>query len=172
VTTPPGRVKHQLRAVDSGFATSAPKLLVFDAVVDAARDRVFEAIVADPQTWKAWFPGVTGGSYASAGDHGVGATRLLGVAGMRIRETILVYEEPRRWTYRVDATSIPLAHAIVETWLFQELPDGTHVRWTLAVDPTTLFYLLVPFPQTIIGAIWRRGMRNLGAALASPTRSR
>jgi hypothetical protein len=157
-------VKHQLRAEDSGFATSAPKLLVFDAVLDAARDRVFEAIVADPQTWKAWFPGITGGAYASASDHGVGATRFLGLAGTRVRETILVYEEPRRWVYRVDAAPVRIARAIVETWLFKDLPNGTHVRWTFAIDPTALFYLL-PFPRTTIGAIWRRGMRNLGAQL-------
>jgi hypothetical protein len=161
-------VNHQLRAEDSGFATSARKVLVFDAVVDASRDRVFEAIVADPQTWKAWFPGITGGSYASAGDHGVGATRFLRLAGTPVRETILVHEEPRRWAYRVDAAPIPIARAIVENWLFEELPYGTHVRWTFAVDPTALFYLLLPFPRTILGALWRRGMRNLTARLRAP----
>jgi uncharacterized protein YndB with AHSA1/START domain len=158
-------VTHQLRAEGSGFATSAPKVLVFDAVVDASRDRVFEAIVADPGTWKAWFPGVTGGSYANAGDLGAGATRLLRLAGTRVRETILVHEEPRRWIYRVDAAPIPIARAIVETWLFDELPGGTHVRWTLAIDPTVLFYLVLPVPQTTIGALWRRAMRNLSARL-------
>jgi Polyketide cyclase / dehydrase and lipid transport len=159
------RVKHQFRAEDSGFATSAPKVLVFDAGVDASRDRVFEAIVAAPQAWKAWFPGITGGSYASPADQGVGATRFLGVAGTRVRETILVHEEPRRWAYRVDAASIPIAHAIVENWLFEELPDGTYVRWTFAIDPTVLFHLLLPFPRITIGAIWRRGMRNLSSHL-------
>jgi uncharacterized protein YndB with AHSA1/START domain len=118
-----GRVKHQLRAEGSDFATSARKVFVFDAVVDASREKVFEAIVADPQTWKAWFPGITGGGYASAGDHGVGATRVLGLAGARVRETILVHEEPRRWIYRVDETPIPVARAAVETWLLEELPD-------------------------------------------------
>jgi hypothetical protein len=157
-------VSHRLRAEDSGFVTSAPKVFVFDAVVDASRDRVFEAIVIDLGTWKAWFPGITGGSYASASDHGVGATRLLGLAGTRVRETILVHEKPRRWIYRVDATPIPIARAIVESWRFEELPDGTHVRWTLAIDPTFLFHLL-PFPQTAFGALWRRAMRNLSARL-------
>jgi hypothetical protein len=159
------RVKHQLRAVDTGFATSAPKVLVFDAVVDASRDRVFEAIVADPRTWKVWFPGVTGGTYASAGDHGEGATRYLDLAGTRVQETILAHEEPRRWVYRVDAAPIPIARAAVETWLFEEVPYGTHVRWTFAIDPTAWFYLLLPFPRTAIGVLWRRGMRNLSARL-------
>jgi hypothetical protein len=158
-------MKQQLRAEDAGFVTSAPKILVFDAGVDAPRNRVFEAIVDDPQSWKAWFPGITGGSYASEADQGVGATRFLGVAGTRVRETILVREEPRRWMYRVDATSIPIAHAIVEAWLFEDLPDGTYVRWTLAIEPRVLFHLLLPFPQTTIGAIWRRGMRTLSADL-------
>jgi uncharacterized protein YndB with AHSA1/START domain len=157
-------LRYRLRAEDSGFATSAPKLFVFDAVVDAPRDRVFEAIVADPGTWKAWFPGVAGGSYANAGDHGVGATRVLRLAGARVQETVLVHEEPHLWIYRVDATSMPIARAAVESWRFEELADGTHIRWTFAIDPRLLFRLL-PFPQTIIGALWRRGMRNLGARL-------
>jgi hypothetical protein len=63
--------------------------------------------------------------------------------------------------YRIDATSIPIARAILETWRFEKLPDGTQIRWTLAIDPTASFSLL-PFSQTTIGAIWRRGMRNLG----------
>jgi len=67
--------------------------------------------------------------------------------------------------YRVDAISIPIARAMVETWLFEELPYGTHVRWTLAIEPTALFYLLLPFSQTTIGSIWRRGMRNPGPHL-------
>jgi len=158
-------VNHRLRAVDSAFAMSAPKVFVFDAGVEAAHDRVFEAIVADPQRWKAWFPGITGGRYAGAADHGVGATRFLGLAGIRVRETILVDEPPRRWAYRVDAASIPIARAIVETWRFDELPDGTYVRWSLAIEPTALFTLLLPFPRATIGAIRRRGMRDLGANL-------
>jgi hypothetical protein len=158
-------VRHQLRAEDSGFATAAPKVFTFDAVVDASRDRVFEAIVSDPRTWKTWFPGITGGGYASAGEQGAGAIRFLGLAGVRVQESILVREEPRRWSYRVDASPIPIARAIVETWLFEELRSITQVRWTLAIDPTVLFHLLLPFHQTAIGALWRRGMRNLSARL-------
>jgi hypothetical protein len=52
----------------------------------------------------------------------------------------------------------------VETWHFEDLPDGTHVRWTFAIEPTLLFRLL-PLPRTTIGAVWQRGMRNLGARL-------
>jgi hypothetical protein len=157
-------VTYRLRAEGSGFVASAPKVFVFDAVVGAARDRVFEAIVADPETWRAWCPGVTGGHYESAVDHGVGATRFLMLAGTRVRETVIEHEEPHRWAYRVDTAAIPIARAIVETWRLEDLPDGTHVRWTLAIDPMPLFSL-VPFPRTTIGAGFRRGMRNLDERL-------
>jgi hypothetical protein len=159
---------HQLRREDSSFATSAAKVLVFDTGVDAPRARVFEAIVDDPQSWKAWFPGITGGSYENAADHDVGATRFLGLVGTRVRETILVHQAPLLWSYRVDTAALPIARAVVETWRFEELPDGTYVRWTVAIDPTALFYVLLPFPQTIIGTAWRRGMRNLSAHLQHP----
>jgi len=158
-------VRHHLRPEDSGFATSAPKVLAFDADVDASRDRVFEAVVADPRTWKAWFPGITGGGYARPGEHGVGATRFLGLAGMQVRETVLVYEKPSRWLYRVDAAPIPIARALLETWSFENGGHGTHVRWTVAIDPMPLFYLILPFPRTMLAALWGRAMRNLGAHL-------
>jgi hypothetical protein len=103
-------------------------------------------------------PGITG---RTAGDHGVGATRLLGLAGARVRKAILVHDQLRRWTYCGDATSIPIARTIVETWLFEKLPDGTQVQWTPAIDPRAMFYLL-SFPQTTIVATWRRALRNLG----------
>jgi polyketide cyclase/dehydrase/lipid transport protein len=158
-------VRYRLRPEDSGFAKSAPKILEFDTGVDAPRDRVFEAIVADPRTWKAWCPGITGGGYARAGEHGVGATRFLGLGGMLVRETVLVYEEPSRWRYRVDAAPIPIARALMETWVLETRGHGTHVRWTVAVDPTPVFHLLLPFPQSMIAALWGRAMRNLGAHL-------
>jgi hypothetical protein len=91
--------------------------------------------------------------------------QYLQLAGARAPETILVDEEPSRWVYRVDATSIPIARAMVETWHLEELADRTRVRWTLAIDPLVLFRLLVPFPQTTLRAVWRRAMRNLSARL-------
>ena len=103
-------------------------------------------------------PGITG---RTAGDHGVGATRFLGLAGAHVREAILVHDQPRRWTYRGDATSIPIARTIVETWPFEKLHDGTQVQWTPAIDPRAMFYLL-SFPQTTIDATRRRALRNLG----------
>ena len=103
-------------------------------------------------------PGITG---RTAGDHGVGATRVVGLAGAHVREAILVHDQPRRWTYRGDATSVPIARTIVDTWLFEKLPDGTQVQWTPAIDPRARFYLL-SFPQTTIDATRRRALRNLG----------
>jgi Polyketide cyclase / dehydrase and lipid transport len=103
-------------------------------------------------------PGITG---RTAGDHGVGATRVVGLAGAHVREAILVHDQPRRWTYRGDATSIPIARTIVETSLFEKLPDGTQVQWTPAIDPRAMFFLL-SFPQTTIGATRRRALRSLG----------
>ena len=101
-------------------------------------------------------PGITG---RTAGDHGVGATRVVGLAGAHVREAILVHDQPRRWTYRGDATSIPIARTIVDTWLFEKLPDGTQVQWTPATR--AMFYLL-SFSQTTIVATRRRALRNLG----------
>jgi hypothetical protein len=49
-------MRHRLRAVDTGFMSSAPRLHVFDAAVDAARDRVFAAIVDEVGPGRRGFP--------------------------------------------------------------------------------------------------------------------
>ena len=60
--------------------SSAPRRYVFDAAVDAARDRVFAAIVDEVGTWPAWFPGVMSETVAAvpaprAGGYASGSVR-------------------------------------------------------------------------------------------------
>ena len=62
-------------------------------------------------------------------------TRLNTVEGELFEETILAWDEPRRWTYRIDRCTAPLAHAQVESTELAAAGDGTRVRWILASDP-------------------------------------
>ena len=96
-----------------GFLTSAPKRWDFDATVSADSERVFAAISADPSTWN-WFPGITGGCYEGPEPHGVGTIREARMGPTVYRETMLAWDAPTRWVYRVDEMSVPLAHALVE----------------------------------------------------------
>lgn len=156
-----------LRPEPVEFVTRAPLVLAFDALVDAPRGEVFSAVVADPSTWT-WFPGITRGSYPDGPPLGVGSPRQVTVGGATYLETVVAWDDPVRWAYRVDATGAPIARALVEEWTFgdDELrPGRTEVRWTFALDPSPLFRAVRFAAPAVMGPLFRRAMTNLEARL-------
>lgn len=154
----------RLRPVGVDFLDKSPKRWDFEASVDAPPEAVFAAISADPSTWK-WFPGITGGGYEGASPPGVGSIREARMGPSVYRETMLVWEEPSRWVYRVDEMTVPLAHALVEDWTVRASGQGSVVRWTFAIDPRPLFRASMSVAPSAMGGLFRRAMRNLSARL-------
>lgn len=155
----------KLRKASLEFLDAAPKRWRYSASMKAPQKAVFDAISADPSTWT-WFPGMTGGSYDGPGPHGVGSTREVRQGPSVYRETIIAWDAPNRWVYRVDEMTVPLAHALVEEWAVEPSGGGCVVRWTLAIDPRALFIALMPVAPIGMERIFRRAMRNLDATLA------
>jgi hypothetical protein len=95
------------------------------------------------------------------------------MAGTAYRETMIAWTEPSLWAYRVDASSAPLAHALVETWELIETGDGaehTIVRWTFAIDPKALFKTGKVAAATVMGTLFRKAMANLSDHLTGTAR--
>lgn len=157
---------RQLRRVGLEFLAAAPLRLEFEAEVAAAPRAVFDAISGDPAVWRSWFPGFSGGHYEGAPPQGVGAIREIRMSGTVYRETILAWEEPTRWAFRVDECTVPIGHALVEEWTVAERGTGAAVRWTFAIDPRPLFRAGTPLARPLMGWLFRRAMRNLGRELA------
>jgi len=156
---------HSLRPEGLDFVTSAPRRWTFSNPVQARPADVFAAISADPSTWTAWFPGLSAGHYEGDNPPGVGSGREIRLRGTTYRETILAWEAPRRWAYRVDATSVPMAHALVEEWTVEPDGEGSTLSWTFAIDPRPLFLVGLPLAGTAMGALMRRAARNLSRHL-------
>ncbi len=157
---------RKLRNEGLDFVERAPRRWDFEAAVAAAPDVVFDAIAADPSTWR-WFPGFSDGGYEGNGPHGVGSHRFVILSRTTYRETILAWDAPTRWAYRVDETPAPLAHALVEDWHVSAGADsGSVVRWTFAIDPKPLFKIASPVASLVMGRLFRRAMRNLSETLA------
>jgi hypothetical protein len=157
-----------LRPVGLDFLDTAPERMAFSGEVPWPREDVFAAFSADPSTWRGWFPGCTGGAYEGPGPHGVGARRRVHVGGVRYLETILAWDTASWWVYRVDESTAPLAHALVEGWSFEDRAAGTSVRWTFAIDPRPAFAAVRPLAPTVMGALFGRALRNLTRVLTTP----
>ena len=164
------RMKHQLRAVGLDFVEHAPLRFVFGTDVGAPPAEVFAAISADPSTWTAWFPGFRDGGYEGPTPYGVGTRRWVRVGRGGYYETMMAWDAPNRWTYRVDESDARVANALVEEWTISRQPGGgSLVTWTFAVDPSPVLRLTGPLGSVVIGSLFRRAMRNLDRRIRSPT---
>ena len=156
---------HTLRTVELDFLNTAPHRFVFEASVAASKDDVFGAISADPETWT-WWPGHDEGSYETPPPHGVGSRRHMRMGDSWYRETILAWDEPTRWAYRVDESANSLIDALVEEWVVDGDDDRSDVRWTFAVEPSASLAAGFGAAKTAIGDMFDQAMANLGKQLA------
>ena len=126
----------EMRPVGLDFLDTAPMRFEISVVSPLPLARIWAALI-DAPTWAAWFPGVTESSYAVREEpHGVGTLRRANVSGVLFEETLLAWDEPTRWIYRIDRCTEDLASAQVEATLLDHNPDGgTRVTWILATDP-------------------------------------
>jgi hypothetical protein len=160
---------HQLRSVDPDYVDTAPKRYAFEATIDASPADVFKALSDNASTWAEWFPAVTKGGYDGDPPYGIGTKRWVRATATDFRETIVEWDEPTRFTYRVDEASRPIADVLVERWDVEPAGDGSRalVRWTMAMEPRLLFRILNPFPGLTMRPIFRRAMKNLEKRLTA-----
>jgi carbon monoxide dehydrogenase subunit G len=157
-------VWFEMRKETLGFVDRARVVHVTEAEVEAPRQAVFAALV-EPRSWPQWFPNVRDVFYTSPPPHGVGTIREANVRGTHWVEEIIAWDEGARWAWTVTRASVPLAKAQVESFELMDVPGGTRVRWTLALEPRLLARLGAPFAARTIRRLFRRAMDNLGAYL-------
>jgi hypothetical protein len=155
---------HALRPVELEFARSAPHRFEYREPIAAPLDAVFAAICAHPSTWT-WFAGVEEGTYEGDGPAGVGTRRSVRVGGVKYRETILAWDAPRRWAYRVDETSAPLFAALLEDWVMEPADGGTILAWTFAFEPLAETAEMLVGAHDLIGSTFHDAARALDASL-------
>ncbi len=155
---------HPLRSVELDFLDTAPVRFDYEAALPAPPARVFAAISADPATWT-WFPGLADARYESARPHGIGTKRSVVMNGVRYRETILAWDPPTRWAYRVDESSDATFAALAEDWVIEPGTNGAVLRWRFAVDPQPDLVDLIAGAREMIGGVWSAAMVALAAQL-------
>ena len=80
-----------------------------------------------------------------------------------MEETMLAWDEGRRWAYRIDRSTAPLAKAQLESTELEDCGAGTKVRWTLAIHPGLLLRFTGPLFRRTVQRMLERAMRNLEA---------
>jgi hypothetical protein len=163
---------RSLRPVTLEFLDAAPRVITSSAVVAHPVPVVFAAVTGDPATWT-WFPGFSDrGRWLTEPPHGVGSTREVTMSGSVFTDTVLAWDEPTRWAFRVETATGPLLRALVEDYRFEADGERTLVRWTFAADPSPLLGAVLASPAGPFGLqrLWGRAAANLERRLSATSR--
>ncbi|MDM0117760.1 SRPBCC family protein [Variovorax sp. J22R133] len=121
--------------VDSSFFDTAPMRFRHEVDLDAAPAKVF-AIFDDENSWPKWFKAIHKVEWTSPRPHGVGATRTVKMATATIFEHFFCWEQDRRCSFYLTGMSMPLANALAEDYLLEEVAPGkTHFTYRVAIEP-------------------------------------
>lgn len=152
-----------MRSVGTGFLEEAPYRFTSTEVIDRPAEEVFDAIASDPAGWGRWFPGFsTGGRYTTPAPHGVGSRRQVRMGGVAYEETVLVWERPHRWAFRVERAGAPVAYALAEEYRIVASGNRSALQWTFAMDPRPATRRVVPVLDPVLAVLLRRVASNLG----------
>jgi hypothetical protein len=156
-----------LRPVEAGFFEDAPQRFVCTEVVRHPPERVFTAIATDPAGWGDWYSGFDhSGRWTTPAPHGPGSHRTVRMARVTYEETILEWEPGRRFGFRVDRASVPLARAFAESYRTSPHDAGSIVQWVIAVDPGPALKPFMRLAPRVFTGLFARAMTGLEATLS------
>ena len=159
------------RPETADFAGHAPVRIVTEQELSATPEDVFDTL-ADAPSWMQWFPGMRHASWITPPPHDVGAQRRVDVSGLRVTEEFVAWERPHRWGFTFRSVNIPFTRAGVElAELSPTAAGGTHVRYTMALDPPVAVRALAPLLAPAIRRSLRQGLRGLDRYLRDRARA-
>ena len=156
-----------LRPVDASFFENAPQRFVCTEIVRHPPEKVFAAIAENPAGWGDWYRGFDhSGHWTTPGPPGLGSRRTVRMRRVTYEETILEWEQDRRFGFRVDRASVPLARAFGESYTMNPHEAGTISQWVIAIDPGPAMKPFMRLAPRIFDGLWSRAMAQLEQLLS------
>jgi len=155
--------------VDASFFDTAP--MRFRSTVElAARPADVFAIFEDGESWPRWFHGIHKVVWTSDKPYGVGTTRTVWLTGVTVQERFFRWEQDRRLSFYLTGHSMPLAHALAEDYLLDEVAAGkTRFTYNVAIEPRLALRLGGPITQTYFGSMFWNGCKGLQSYVLKAT---
>ncbi len=121
---------------DDDFLTSAPlrTTKVLDTSLPA--EELWQYLTAD-DALVSWSPAVTGFKWTTPRPFGVGTERELTIGGgaVKVREHFYRWEEGKRKSFYVAASTRPGINRFAEDYIVESTPGGSRLTWVVAVEP-------------------------------------
>jgi hypothetical protein len=150
-----------LAEADLDWTLRAPFRFDNEAVIDAPPERVF-AVLADCDTWPAWFPDFRGATWLTRPPHGTGSSREVRLKLLSAEERFLAWEAGKHMAFVVTALTLPLVRRFVEDFRLEPAGEGrTRLRWCAYYEPGLVMRLVHPVARLIFGGMFREGIAGL-----------
>lgn len=89
------------------------------------------------------------------------------MAGIHYTDTILAWDEPSHWAFRVSKAGAPFAKALAEDYRITSAGDGSIVQWTIAMEPRLALLAMQPLMDRFLPRYFKKAMRNLDNRLTA-----
>src|SRR5262249_47285768 len=129
--------------------------------LDARPDDVF-AILDDGDSWPRWFGGMRKVAWTSEKPHGVGSTRTAWLTAGTGDQHLFPPEAGPPVSVYSTRPSMPLAHALAEDYLLDEVEPGrTRFTYTVALEPRLAVRMGGPVSGAYFGSMFRKACSGL-----------
>jgi uncharacterized protein YndB with AHSA1/START domain len=156
------------RPVGLDFLQSAPLRLSFAGTLQAPPKAVFDAVARDVAALPRWYGAVATAEYGGAEPPGVGTKRRVKlIGGVAFHEEVIAWDDPHRYAYQIERTTVPGVRAMAEQWAVLETSQGTRLVWTMAVDAAPPAVTLARSMAPGIALATRRALAKLDRLLQS-----
>ena len=147
--------------VDASFFDTAPMRFRNVVDLDVPRAKVF-AIFEDGESWPKWFHAIHKVKWTSSKPYGVGTTRTVSLTPVTLDEHFFRWEQDRRCSFYVTGHSMPLAHALAEDYLLEDLAPGkTRFTYSVAMEPRFMVTMGGPISRMYFGSMFKSACKNL-----------
>ncbi|WP_052513867.1 SRPBCC family protein [Bosea sp. LC85] len=149
------------RPVDASFFDTAPMRFRNVVELDASPANVF-AIFEDGEAWPEWFRAIHKVVWTSTKPYGVGTTRTVSLSAVNLDEHFFRWEQNRRCSFYVTGQSVPLAHALAEDYLLEEIvPGKTRFTYSVGLEPRLLVAMGGPLSRMYFSSMFANACKNL-----------
>ena len=100
--------------------------------------------------------------WTSKKPYGVGTTRTVSLSAVPLDEHFFRWEQNHRCLFYVTGQSMPLAHALAEDYLLEEIAPGkTQFTYRVGLDPRLLVAIGGPVSRKYFGPMFKSACENL-----------
>lgn len=151
----------QLIPSELDYAQSAPFCFDHQLLLEASPQTVFE--VLRDSDWAEWFVDFRKVEWTSPDPYQTGSTRTVTLKTLAVKERFLAWEPGQRFSFSIDAISLPLLKQMMEDMQLEPVEKGrcTRVRWRVYYTPSLLMSSVHPLARRIFGSMFKQSLTRL-----------